>query len=188
MRKLIYYVGMTIDGRIAGPDGSIDFFPLQEVMGWIVEEYPETLPAHVRKLMGVEAQPRHFDTIVMGRATYAPAADIGIASPYAPLRHYIVSRSLGPVDADDVEVVSDDALEAVRRLKEQDGRDIYLAGGGELAGSLLPEIDGLVLKLYPVVAGEGVPVFTTAFSPTSFKLRDSHPLGDGTMILTYDRA
>src|SRR5919112_1317854 len=48
MRKLIYYVGMSIDGRIAGPDGSIEFFPLAEVMGWIAEEYPETLPAHVR--------------------------------------------------------------------------------------------------------------------------------------------
>ena len=42
-------------------------------MGWIAEEYPETLPAHVRQHLGIEAGPRHFDTVVMGRATYDPA-------------------------------------------------------------------------------------------------------------------
>ena len=188
MRKLIYYVGMSIDGRIAGPDGGIEFFPLAEVMGWIVEEYPETLPAHVRQHLGIEAEPRHFDTIVMGRATYDPATAIGIASPYAPLRHHIVSRTLGPVDADDVEVVSGDPLEAVRALKAQEGADIYLAGGGKLAASLLPEIDGLVIKLYPVVAADGVPVFSGEFSPTAFTLRDTRTLADGTTILWYDRA
>lgn len=188
MRKLIYYVGMTIDGRIAGPDGGIDFFPLGEIMGWISEHYPETLPAPVRQQIGLDAAPRHFDTILMGRVTYQPALDLGVPAIYAPLRHYIVSSTLAPVDDDLVTVVPDDALGLVRRLKAEDGADLYLAGGGTLAGSLLSEIDGLVVKLYPVVANAGVPVFTGSFSPTAFTLRGSETLADGTTILTYDRA
>lgn len=32
MRKLVYYVGISIDGYIAGPNGAIDFYPLGEDM------------------------------------------------------------------------------------------------------------------------------------------------------------
>jgi dihydrofolate reductase len=188
MRKLIYYVGMTIDGRIAGPDGSIDFFPLGEVMGWISEHYPETLPVPVREQIGLDTAPKHFDTILMGRVTYQPALDLGVPAIYAPLRHYIVSSTLGPVDDDLVTVVPGAAPALVRRLKAEDGADLYLAGGGRLAGSLLSEIDRLVVKLYPVVANAGVPVFSGDFAPTAFTLRGSEPLADGVTILTYDRA
>ncbi|GAA2484108.1 hypothetical protein GCM10010276_22190 [Streptomyces longisporus] len=27
MRKLVYYIGVSLDGRIAGPSGEFDFFP-----------------------------------------------------------------------------------------------------------------------------------------------------------------
>jgi dihydrofolate reductase len=187
MRRLTYYVGMTIDGRIAGPDGGIDFFPLGEVMGWISENYPETLPVPVREQIGLDAEPKHFDTILMGRATYQPALDLGVTAIYAPLRHYIVSSTLGPVDDDLVTVVPGNALALVRRLKAEDGGELYLAGGGTLAGSLLSEIDRMVVKLYPVVANAGVPAFTGEFSPTAFTLRGTETLADGVTILTYDR-
>ena len=76
----------------------------------------------------------------------------------------------------------------VRDLKAREGRDIYLIGGAQLAGQLLTEIDGLVIKLYPVVAGAGVPLFTADFAPTMFRLVSSRALAGGTVILTYDRA
>ncbi|MFG3013690.1 hypothetical protein ACGFZB_25230 [Streptomyces cinerochromogenes] len=39
------------------------------------------------------------------------------------------------------------------------GLDIWLCGGGRLAGTLWPEIDELLIKTYPVVAGTGIPVW-----------------------------
>jgi dihydrofolate reductase len=47
----------------------------------------------------------------------------------------------------------------VRALKAEDGRDIWLAGGGRLAARVADEIDELVLKVNPVVLGDGVRVF-----------------------------
>src|SRR4051794_34411466 len=56
-------------------------------------------------------------------------------SPYAHLRQYVVSATLPP--GDDPEGVADDPLGLARRLKQQPGSGVGLAGGGRLAGALL---------------------------------------------------
>ncbi|WP_236864015.1 dihydrofolate reductase family protein [Brevibacterium daeguense] len=189
MRRLIYWVGMSIDGRIAGPRDEVDFFPQsEEYTRWMCEEYPETLPTHVRQHLGIDSSPsRHFDTVVMGWRTYEPALRIGITSPYSHLRQYVVSSRQQQRDPD-VAVVSGDPAGLIRELKSEDSEsDIYLAGGAALAGSLLPEIDGLIIKLYPVVAGTGHPLFRAAFSPTLFSLADVRKFEGGNAVLTYQR-
>lgn len=189
MRKLVYYVGMSIDGFIAGPDDEVDFFPVTEdVVAFITEDFPDTLPTHVRTQLGVDAPTRRFEVCLQGRSTYEPALRVGITSPYAHLRQIVVSRSLGASADAAVEVVADGVVELVRELKDQEGGDIYLVGGAALAGSLLAEIDALVLKVYPVVAGSGVPLFRTDFSPTAFRLTETKTLTGGTVVLSYDRA
>jgi dihydrofolate reductase len=60
-------------------------------------------------------------------------------------------------------------------------------GGSRLAGSLLAEIDALVLKVYPLVVGAGIPLFTADFNPTGFQLVGTRALEGGTVILSYDR-
>lgn len=188
VRTLTYYVGMSIDGCIAGPDGEIDFFPLgEDLLRWFVTEYPEVVPSHLREPLGVVGDNRHFDTVVQGRATYEPALAVGITSPYAHLRQYVVSSSLGESPDPAVSVVAGEPLTAVRALKSEDGIGIYLAGGGRLAGALLPEIDELVLKVYPVVAGKGVPLFTADFSPSTFTLVSARPFDSGAVVLHYRR-
>ncbi|MFF5207947.1 dihydrofolate reductase family protein [Streptosporangium sp. NPDC000396] len=188
MRKLVYYVGMTIDGFIAAPDGSYDFFPVtQDVMDFLVTDYPDALFTPARAQLGVEAPNRTFDTCIQGRTSYEPALALGVTSPYAHLRQYVVSDTMDASPDPAVELISGDVTGAVRRLKAEDGKDIYLIGGARLAGSLLPEIDRLVIKLYPVVIGTGVPLFSAEFSPTHFTLAGTRALEGGTVILTYDK-
>jgi dihydrofolate reductase len=188
VRKLVYYVGTTIDGFIAAPDGSIDFFPLTpDVLDFLTTDYPDALPTHVRAQLGVDVPNPNFDVGVQGRTTFQAALDIGVTSPYAHLQQILVSTSTTESPDPAVEVVSTGVVERIRQLKAEDGKDIYLMGGARLAGSLLPEIDSLVLKVYPVVAGAGIPLFTTEFSPTSFTLTDMRSLENGTVVLSYDR-
>ncbi|GAA4192130.1 dihydrofolate reductase family protein [Microbispora amethystogenes] len=187
MRKLVYYVGVSIDGYIAGPGGEFDFFPMEDTLAWIIDEYPETVPSHMRAQMSLEAPNRRFDTVVMGRGTYQPALDAGVTSPYAHLRQYVVSTSTQIGDPQ-VELVRSDPIGLVRRLKQEEGGDIWLCGGGTLAGALLPEIDELIVKSYPVVAGDGISAFTGAFRPTPFTPARSRSFGSGTTVTWYDRA
>ncbi|MFQ6327656.1 dihydrofolate reductase family protein [Nocardia sp. CWNU-33] len=171
MRKLVYFVGMSLDGYIAGPNGEIDFLPVPEdMLSWIRTEYPETLPTHARPHLGlaVDEPNRKFDTLVMGRGTYEPGLAIGVTSPYAHMRQYVVSSTLGRIDDPAVELVESDPIGLVRALKQEDGMDIWLAGGGKFAAALLDELDELVIKGYPVVAGTGTPAFAGEFRPTLF--------------------
>ncbi|HSU00398.1 MAG TPA: dihydrofolate reductase, partial [Geodermatophilus sp.] len=108
MRALTYYVGVSLDGYIAAPNGSFDFFPVDQlVLDFIAEEFPETLPSHVRAHLGVTAPGTRFHTVLMGRATYAPALQAGITSPYAHLRQYVASTTLPAGSDPQVTVVSE---------------------------------------------------------------------------------
>ncbi|MEU0503910.1 dihydrofolate reductase family protein [Nocardia sp. NPDC005998] len=191
MRKLVYFVGMSLDGYIAGPGDDVSFYPVGDDMwDWLKAEYPETLPTHVRPHIGlaVDAPNQKFDTLVMGRGTYAPGLAVGLTSPYAHMRQYIVSSSLGRIDDPPVELVDSDPVGLVRRLKQEDGMDIWLAGGGKLAAQLLGEIDELVIKSYPVVAGSGTPAFAGEFDPTLFAPTERTELGNGTQVTWLTRA
>ncbi|MGI5242077.1 dihydrofolate reductase family protein [Dactylosporangium sp. CA-139066] len=189
MRSLTYYIGTTIDGFIAGPGGEFDFLPLAEdVLAYIGEEYPETLPTHARGHFGLADAPnRRFDTVVMGRGTYEPGLAIGATSPYRHLRQYVVSGTIAEIADPEVALVPDDPVGLVRRLKKEDGLGIWLCGGGQLAGALLPEIDELVIKQYPIVAGAGIPMLAGAFRPTPFTLTGSRTFASGAAVLTYTR-
>ncbi|WP_026419000.1 MULTISPECIES: hypothetical protein [Actinoalloteichus] len=61
-------------------------------------------------------------------------------------------------------------------------------GDGRLAGALLPEIDRLVIKLNPVVAGAGIALFGGAFDPTGFRLVETKAHDSGVLFLTYTRS
>lgn len=173
----MYYVGVTLDGRTACPSDECDFFPTGDGQqtaahsAWINTLHPETVPTAYRATASLSDAPnRRFDTVVMGLGTYRPPLDAGITSPYAHLRQYVVSSILKPDIGPDGTVVPGDPLALVRELKQEEnaGLDIWLCGGGRLAGALLPEIDELVVKSYPVVAGAGIPAFDGAFDPVVF--------------------
>jgi len=186
MRKLVYYVAVSIDGFITGPGGEFDFYPeAPDMVDYLRAEFPETMPSHIRPHIGLDGVPnKRFDTVVMGRGTYEPALEAGIASPYAHLRQYVVSTTLAEIADPTIELATD-PVATVRRLKEEPGADIWLCGGARLAGELLPEIDELVFKRYPVVAGAGLPAFTGRFRPRPFAPVDTRTFSHGGTVTTY---
>lgn len=184
----MYYVASTVDGFIAAPDGAYDFFGLDPDAGrHLATHWPQTFPTVAHEQLGIDRPQGRFDTVLMGRATYEPALKVGITSPYAHLRQYVFSRSLPASDDPAVQVVSGDPVAFVQGLRQQPGRDIWLCGGGDLAGQLLPEVDELVVKVNPIVAGSGIPLATRAFDPRRLTLTDATPIGGGVVVLRYTR-
>lgn len=190
MRELTYYIGATLDGFIAGPADEVDFYRLTtEFEDFMGTELADAQPTHVRAARGTAAAPvTQFDTVLMGRRTYEPALQWGITDPYAHLHTLVFSTSMDDPGEANVEVVRTDPVARVRELKAEDGLGIYLAGGAQLAGTLLDEIDRLIVKKYPVVAGDGIPMARHAFTPTQFDLEDVRSFDNGCVVLTYTRA
>lgn len=190
MRSLTYYVGSSLDGVIAGPAGEVDLYPLSDDhLEHMVSTYPEVLPTHIRQQMGIDDRPnRRFDTVIMGSGTYQPALDIGVTSPYSHLRTFVATARTDLPE--DVSVtVTPTPLATVRQLKAEDGPlDLWLCGGGRLAATLADEIDRLILKLYPVVAGGGIRLFQGGYAPWDLSLVGSQTFESGCTVLTYERA
>ncbi|PRX98882.1 dihydrofolate reductase family protein [Allonocardiopsis opalescens] len=188
MRRLVYYVATTIDGFIAAPDGGMAAFPTEgDHIEAIIAEYPETIPGHMRDQMGLDAPNRHFDTVVMGRGTYQPAVDLGVPNLYPQLRQYVVTRTMERSPHPAVELVTGDPVAKVRELKAEDGLDIWLCGGGALAGVLYPEVDELFVKINPVVFGSGTPLFGMDFQPSAFEPAGTTAYRSGVVTARYLR-
>lgn len=192
MRKLVYYVAVTLDGFIAGPDGGdpsgAEFFPITpDLIEFIVTNYPETLPGPAREAMGLTLPGARFDTVIEGRASYELGLAAGLEDAYPHLRHLVVSGSLAGRDDLPVEIVSSDPVARVRELKAEDGLDIWLVGGGTLAHALLPEVDRLVLKVSPSVIGAGIGLFAGEFTHARFAQVAQVDLAGGVRVITLDR-
>lgn len=115
---LVYLVACTLDGYIAGVDGSVEFFPIEDPhIANLIAEFPEVFPGHLREPLNVTADNQRFDTVLMGRATYEIGQAVGITSPYPHLRQILVSSSTSSLPDPAVEVVADDAVARIRALK-----------------------------------------------------------------------
>lgn len=155
MRELVYYVAVTLDGCIAGPQGEFDAFVFEgDHMDAINERFADTLPTDAAMALGIRQERAAFDTVLMGWNTYAIG---GLPSPYRHLRQIVFSRT-HTADGENLEVTAEDPRAVVERLKGEEGGAIWLCGGGALAATLADQIDRLVLKRHPVVFGDGVPL------------------------------
>lgn len=187
MRDLVYYVATSIDGFVAGPQGEVDAFALDpQLLADLFARYPETCPAHLREPLGVTGEARRFDTVVMGARTHQPALDAGLTSAYPHLRQHVVTHRDLPDDPS-VTRVEGDVLAAVAELKAGEGRDIWLCGGGDLAGQLVDLVDELQLKVNPVLLGEGVPLARLGYAGRAWRLVDLERLPGDVALLTYRR-
>jgi len=170
MRKLVYHVAITADGFIAREDHSFDCFVNE---GDHVTDYFASFAG--------------YDAVLMGRRTYDIGLKLGVTDPYPMLDTYVFSRSLKESPHPRVKVVAEDAVGVVRKLKAQEGKPIYLAGGGEFAGMLLAEglVDELLLKLNPLLLGTGIQVAPGLRNHVNLTLLSTKVYRNGVLLLQY---
>jgi dihydrofolate reductase len=167
-KQLRYHVAASLDGFIAGPNGEYD---------WIVMD-----PA-----IDFAALYREFDTVIMGRKTYEVTTAQGGDGTMPGIDVVVFSRTLAPAAKPGFRIVNEDPAAVVRALKEKDGRDIWLFGGGELFRVLLAAgvVDTVELAVMPVLLGQGIPLLPPGIS-TKLVLTDHKLLpASGIVALAY---
>ena len=167
-KRLRYQVAASLDGFIAGPDGSYD---------WIVMD-----PA-----IDFGALYGEFDTAVMGRKTYEAGLAMGGNISMPGIEIVVFSRTLPAEVKQGLRIVNDEPAKVVAELKKQKGRDIWLFGGGALFRSLLDAglVDSVEIAVMPVLLGDGIPLLPPG-NTTALRLIDLKRLpASGIVVLSY---
>ncbi len=171
-RKLILYIAMSLDGYIAKADGNIDFLSVVEKAG---EDY-----GFADFLQGI-------DTIIWGRKTFDKVLSFGIGIPHKDKNVYVISRSR--TGNHEHAVYHPDAVQLIRELKDQEGKDIYCDGGGEIVFELLKHnlIDCLIVSVIPHLLGDGIKLFRDGRPELGLILKRSISYPSGLVQLWYDK-
>lgn len=186
MPELVYYVAVSLDGYIAGPDGAADAFLTEgDHMAAQLERFGDAVPTDLAAALGIDQSGGSFGTVLMGTHTYAIGYDLGVLSPYRHLRQIVFSHRYEHA-AENLHCTDADPVDTVRRLKESESADLWLCGGGNLATQLIGEIDRLVLKRQPFLFGAGIPLFRPrAYAPVAFEHVGTESFSSGVSMEEY---
>ena len=182
MRKVIYSMGVSLDGYVVGPDGSFDWSAPDEELHRFHNEQARELGAH---FLGR----RLYETMVYWEtADRDPAAadvELEFARLWQELPKIVFSTTLERVEGK-TRLASDDIATEVARLKEQPGKDLAVGGAG-LAASFaeLGLIDEFRLFVSPVVVGGGTPFFPSEEARLDLELVETRTFGSRVVYLRY---
>ncbi|WP_243292151.1 dihydrofolate reductase family protein [Bacillus sp. FJAT-47783] len=145
MRKIILFIAQSLDGYIATKEDSLDW--LFNVEGEGDNGYSEFIDT--------------VDTILIGKRTYDWIMKHENGKfPYRNKECYVFSRS-AIQDTEHVKFVNGDIIRFTKSLKDAEGKNIWIVGGGDLLHTFLKEklVDELILTVAPKIIGEGIPLF-----------------------------
>ena len=185
MRKVIFWMGMSVDGFFEGPDHDISWHRVDE-----------ELHAHMNTEAG------KMGAFLEGRVTWElmadfwPTADEDPSNPatvrefagiWREIPKFVFSRTLEEAGWNTT-IVRDVVPEEIMRLKAEAGGDLPV-GGANLAATFmrLDLIDEYRLYVHPVVVGAGSRLFSSGAS-VDLALVETRRFGNGVVLLRYERA
>jgi dihydrofolate reductase len=183
---------MSLDGVVQAPGGKDeDTDGGFQHGGWSFRWFdPDAMGAAIDEAM------QSTEALLFGRRTWRVMADAWpgrAGDPFADrmneLRKYVASRSLGEADMEwNSELLpADDALGAIRRLREQGSGDVQVMGSASLARQLVEHdlVDEYRLMIEPVILGGGKRVFSDDGTMRPLELVSSSTSGTGVQIAVY---
>ena len=144
-RKIVLFIATSLDGYIATEDDSLEW--LFKVEGDGDNGYSDFYDT--------------VDTVIMGRRTYDWLLEQELESfPYEGKECYVFSRTVSQ-DNENVKFFSGDVVDFTNQLKNKEGKNIWVMGGGDLIHSFINKklVDELIITVSPVLIGKGIPLF-----------------------------
>ncbi len=184
MRKLIVSEFITLDGVVEDPGGAEKF----ERGGWAFqfERGPEGDKFKLDEVMGSSA-------LLLGRVTYQgfaeawPSRTGEFAEKMNGMPKFVVSTTMEKANWSNTTIIKKDIVDEVKKLKNQTGGDMLVAGSVRLVNTLMQRrlVDELRLMMFPVVLGMGRRLFAEGSDTHAMRLVEAKPVGSGVLILIY---
>ena len=192
MRKLIVAEFMSLDGVMQAPGGrEEDTSGGFQYGGWQLA-YPsdKRIDSMLSEIMNAPFE------LLLGRVTYDifaaywPTAktDTEVAVPFNKTKKYVVSHNSFEPSWQNSSVITGDVVNQLKKLKEEDGPDLWVWGSGNLIQTLLENhlVDRMHLWIHPLTIGTGKKLFAAGTQPETFKLVDSKIGTTGIIFATYE--
>jgi dihydrofolate reductase len=192
MRKLLVTTFLSLDGVMQAPGGKgEDPSGGFDQEGWSVNYWDDLMGEEMSAFMG-----KPFD-LLLGRKTYeifsafwpnAPE-EMG-AGPLNAATKYVVSTTLSSADWGPSVLISDNVVERINKLKQEDGPELQVHGSSNLLQTLIANdlIDQYHLLIFPVVLGKGKRLFSDGAFPAGLRAIESKTSSTGVVIATYEPA
>lgn len=190
MRKLIVEEWVSLDGYVADKKGGLDFFT------HLTAEQNTFSDAHQVKFMET------VDSILLGRKTYelfvefwpnATTDQEVMADKINETKKIVFTNTLAKApwgEWAEADIISGEAMEAIKGLKRLPGKNIVLWGSISLVQTLMQEnlIDEYHIQLCPVLTGGGRSLFNQQINPRKLNLIEVRHYPTGTVFLNYQPA
>jgi len=187
-RRLIAAMQVTLDGRILGPEGEVDW-----VDSWA--DGLELLPPIDAFVLGGGMFPdyeRFWATFLddpraaadtLGRDPYPRELDYARVAAETP--HLVLSTTLSETTWPTARLVRD--VDEIRALRQEPGKAVYVVGGPGLVASLIDAhvLDELRLIVHPVLAGGGTTFISAITQRDRLALVAAEPMASGRVHLAY---
>jgi len=184
MGRIIVTEFVSLDGVMEAPGGDDNF--VRGAWTFEFDRGDDGNQFKVDETMGSTA-------LLLGRRTYEgfaaawPERDGEFADKFNMMPKYVVSSTLSNPSWTNTTVLSGDAVDAVRKLRDEVDGDIVVHGSGRLVQTLVEHdlVDELRLMVFPVVLGTGKRLFAETTEKKTLQLSESKVVGDGVAIMIY---
>ena len=175
MRKIKLYIAASIDGYIADIDGGLDWlsaYPITPELNYGYNEFFNSV-----------------DSVIMGGRTYRDILYMDVIYPYKDKISYIITRNKKNNPKEGIHLISENIIEAITDLRNKEGKDIWLVGGGEIISMLLDNdlIDEMIITILPIILGSGIPLFPNTAKESTWKLHNTHKYNNNVLQVEYHR-
>ena len=186
MGKIVVTEFVSLDGVMQAPGGE-DF----KYKGWTFE-FDRGDDGNQFKL----DETMEADALLLGRKTYEsfagawPEREGDFADKFNEMPKYLVSSTITDPDWNNTTRLEGDVVEAVKKLRDEFDGTIQVPGSRQLVRDLIENdlVDQINLMIFPVVLGTGDRVFGEYSDKTTLRLVESKTVGEGVVVLVYERA
>jgi dihydrofolate reductase len=173
LRKIKLYIAISLNGKIAGTDGSVE---------WL-----ENIPNPDKTDYGFLDFFNSVDTTIQGYNTYNQVIGWDIEFPYKGKKNYVFTKKQNVKNTEFVEFISENHAGFIKDLKEEEGGDIWLIGGSQANTLVLNSglLDEIIVFVMPIILSVGIDLFDVFPKETQLKLIESKSYSSGVVELKY---
>ena len=186
MRKLKLQMQISLDGFVStGPTDEQSWvtWAWDEIKQYVIELIDTTDTIVVGRKLAVDYIPYWQDVV-----TKSDDPMYEVAKRIVSAKKILFTKTLDKSEWNNTELAKGNLADEIKKLKDQNGKDIIVYGGSSFVSALIKEglIDELHLFVNPVVLGRGVPIFDQLENFHQLRLKKSIVYDCGIVLLNYE--